>query len=1277
MLCGRRGLPEKSGVQARFLLGPAGSGKTFRCLAEIRAELLRERGGELTPRPLVLLAPKQATFQLERQLLADPQLAGYTRLEIVSFERLAQFLIDEFSETPVQLLADEGRLMVLRALLARHHAELRVFRATARLPGFATQLSLLLREFQRHQLSPSLLARLAEDLGDALSDKLHDFALLLRAYEQWLREHQLRDGNEVLDVATTLLRGITDEARRSGGAAPVHLAGLWLDGFAEMTPQEIDLLAALVPFCEQATLAFCLEGRPIEEPGWLSTWSVVAQTFRQCQAKLAAVAGCAVVIEELPRVAERGRFAGRPVLGHLERGWAGGKVYPSAVAEPSRSAEHCSASDELDGSGRAMLGAPGDASTELALWRCANPEAEAVLAAREILGQVRGGGRWRDCAVLVRQLRGYDRVLRRVFTRYEIPFFLDQREPVAHHPMAELTRFALRVAAFGWRREDWFGALKTGLTCVGDQEIDWLENLALEHGWEGETWRQPLRIAGKDAVAARAEALRLRLVPAFERLATDIGANNGGSGGGAGGVSTGAGVSGKVLAEAVREFWRTLEVGPTLERWSVADVAHPKFQIDEAIHRTVWRQMTEWLENLDLAFVTEALPLRDWLPILESGLSGLTVGVIPPALDQVLVGTIDRSRNPELQLALVLGLNESIFPAPPAPGVLLTDDERLVLERREVYLGPSPKQRLGHERYFGYIACTRSSGRLVLTSAAADGEGKPLNPSPFLAHLGRMFPEIPVREATAVDWRDAEHACELLAPLLELDTAAGTAGVLAPSIGTGGETPPELAGEDACGTGEGLAALGTAGVHACEFGGRLAPRTDVRGADAARTGDRGEDAPELAGGDACGTRGAGETPAFLPWRVLAGLPVFAGFLERGRALRGVLAAAALPTELVEGLLGRVLETSVSKLEDFAACPFKFFVGRTLRGEERKEFEVDARLSGEFQHEVMSRFHKRVTARGQRWRDLDAGAAQALVREIGEELLPEFHEGVFQARARSEFAARALIEGLTRLAAALVEWMQQYEFDPAAVELGFGLKDSALPGWRMDLGDGHALVLRGRIDRVDLARDTGGAAEASPLAVIVDYKSSARNFDALLLEHGLDLQLPAYLNALRSAGDLGAALGVTQVRPAGLFYVAFRGSAGTGKTRAEVIKGVAEARRAVFRHLGRFDAGVVARLDNRAGQPPGDQFRFKFKKNGELDARGCDALAAEDFLGLLGRNAAQLQAHGQGIFAGEIGVRPFRARKQTACDFCAYRAICRFDPWTDAFRILRAGGGEAV
>src|SRR5256885_4409092 len=101
-------------MQARFLLGPAGSGKTHRCLTEIRTELLASAEGL----PLVLLAPKQATFQLERQLLdysrwgerpREPlaeekggslgvspgpvQLPGYTRLQILSFERLAGFVL--------------------------------------------------------------------------------------------------------------------------------------------------------------------------------------------------------------------------------------------------------------------------------------------------------------------------------------------------------------------------------------------------------------------------------------------------------------------------------------------------------------------------------------------------------------------------------------------------------------------------------------------------------------------------------------------------------------------------------------------------------------------------------------------------------------------------------------------------------------------------------------------------------------------------------------------------------------------------------------------------------------------------------------------------------------------------------------------------------------------------------------------------------------------------------------------------------------------------------
>ena len=80
-------------VRATILIGPAGSGKTFRCLAEVRAEVKRSAKGL----PLFFLAPKQATFQIERELLSDPEIHGYTRLQVVSFERLARSVLDEAS----------------------------------------------------------------------------------------------------------------------------------------------------------------------------------------------------------------------------------------------------------------------------------------------------------------------------------------------------------------------------------------------------------------------------------------------------------------------------------------------------------------------------------------------------------------------------------------------------------------------------------------------------------------------------------------------------------------------------------------------------------------------------------------------------------------------------------------------------------------------------------------------------------------------------------------------------------------------------------------------------------------------------------------------------------------------------------------------------------------------------------------------------------------------------------------------------------------------------
>ena len=254
--------------------------------------------------------------------------------------------------------------------------------------------------------------------------------------------------------------------------------------------------------------------------------------------------------------------------------------------------------------------------------------------------------------MLVRNLKNYHQPLAQVFRRYGIPFFLDRRESVAHHPLAELTRSALRTVAGDWQNDDWFAALKAGFTQFPETDIDRLENMALEFGWRGKKWFEPLP-------DEHCERLRQRLLPPFEIFYSHLKRQK-------------FAPTGVQLAEAIGELWDDLGVEAQLEKWSSPEAAASPSGRHVSLHETVFDQMTAWLENVAMAFPREPMPVRDWLPVLEAGLAGLTVGVIPPALDEVLVGAIDRARNPDLKFALLLGVNESVFPAAPVAPVILT-----------------------------------------------------------------------------------------------------------------------------------------------------------------------------------------------------------------------------------------------------------------------------------------------------------------------------------------------------------------------------------------------------------------------------------------------------------------------------------------------------------------------------------------------------------------------------------------------------------------------------
>jgi ATP-dependent helicase/nuclease subunit B len=409
------------------------------------------------------------------------------------------------------------------------------------------------------------------------------------------------------------------------------------------------------------------------------------------------------------------------------------------------------------------------------------------------------------------------------------------------------------------------------------------------------------------------------------------------------------------------------------------------------------------------------------------------------------------------------------------------------------------------------------------------------------------------------------------------------------------------------------------------------------------------------------------------WRDLLALPALETLTESLRQLREPDSTESLSPALAEKLFGPTLHSSASRLEEFAACPFRFFVHSGLRAEERKVFDLDARAQGSFQHEVLKMFHEQLNAEGKRWRDITPPDARERVSKIAAVLALSYHDGLLHADEQSRFTARVLTESLQDFGETLVTWMRgQYEFDPAVAELEFGFGAGGAPAWEIDLGEGHQLALRGRIDRIDLCRETGDRA----LCVVMDYKSGQRKLDKILVEHGVQLQLLAYLAAVRHWPDPHALFGVQQLIPAGVFYVNLRGQYEGGNTRDEALADADDARKLAYRHTGRFDASFLGKFDNRPKAQCGDQFNYNRNHDGSLRKGSTEALPPAEFEKLFDRVEAQLKGMGRAIFSGAAQVDPYRKGHETPCAFCEYRAVCRIDPWTHRYRVLRPSAEKA-
>jgi ATP-dependent helicase/nuclease subunit B len=1161
----------------RLVLGRAGTGKTRLCLDEICAEMREEPLGP----PLLFIVPAQASFSMERELASR---GGGLRAQVYSFKRLAHRVLREAGGAALLPVSELGRRVMLKSILLEEKGNLGLMGALQNRPGFLASLSELVGELKMCRIFPEDLAEAAGEVEESrLGLKLRDFTLVYHRLRDKLAG-RFTDPDDYLDLL----------ARQLPAAAFLEGCRVWVDGFASFTPQECAVLKALLEKSREVAVTLCLDEAAAR--GRLPVHHPFVKPREACDRlrRLAREAGVEVR-EDFLAAGRNWRFAGAPELAHLEKHYF---TYPTVA---------CTAPVE-----------------RIRLAAGVNVRAEVEGVALEIRRLLREKGlRPRQVMVAVRDVDVYFPLFQRALADYGIPFFIDHRRPVMHHPLVELLRSALEVWQSGWTYDPVFRYLKTGLTRVSREEVDRLENYVLAAGIRGGSWygEQPWnyvpgRLWEDDEPAgelppALDEINDIRRRAVRELRAAQLKAQQAAAG-------RPARLAGREWARILLELCLELDVPRRLDGWSRSALEKGLPGLARE-HRQVWRLVSGLWDELVEVLGDQQLTASEFSAVLDAGLEAATLSLIPPGLDAVTVGSLDRSRPPgDVRALFIPGLTEGALPAGIRVHGVFTEREREELSRRlagkNLELPPGARDRLRQEQFLIYRALTRTGGLLYLSYPLGDDEGRAVTPSAVVRRVRELFPGLEIKLMPADppggfgDAEFVEHPAGLL-PRLALRWRE--------------------------------AAWGRP-VHPLWWRvyNLLVEREEWR------------DRLKLV---VAGLTGRNVEP---PLAGELGLKVWCR-KERGR---------------------RVIAGSVSRLERFVNCPFAHFLAHGLGLEERAVYRLAPPDTGQLYHEALRLFAERVAAGGPGWEKLREDEVHDICAGLVEELAPRLQGRILLSSARLRRQKERLLERVSDSARALVRQVQGSGFRPAALEVYFGPRGKgpapgtaapgSLPFWpelnlpplEIDLGNGVVLSLSGRIDRVDLGSDGDGL-----YLRIIDYKSGREKLELPRVLAGAQLQLLVYLWVALEyfAGICGR--GGRGPDPAGAFYFHVQRPV-MNVDRPDLSP--ADLDREWLKQF-KLSGWVVDhgpelyRLLDRNLEPGSSSLLVPaaLTKDGRVSGQSrASVYTPGEFRWLLGALGELLQMAGRDIARGRVDIAPLKMGRRSACDHCVYSPVCRFDPW---------------
>lgn len=666
---------EKEGEQMglKIIYGRSGTGKSTYIYNEIDKKIRENKD-----KKIYIITPEQFSFTAEQKLMENRK--SIINAEVVTFDRLAYRVINEIGGIVNTNLSKCGKAMLIYSILQNQKNNL-VFLNKS---NDNVDLSMrMVTELKKHGVSIESLKDEQEKIEDKyLKSKLNDVILIYQNFEEKIKDTYI-DETDLLSILAENIDKV-DLLKDSE---------IYIDEFAGFTEQEYLIIKKLIEIADEISISCTIDNLDFNTDPNIDIFYQNKITLKKI-IDLAENKGI-----EYINLDKLNRFKNQELI-HIEN-----YLYNRKIEKYEKELKNVN------------------------LFLAKNEYTEIENVAKQIIKLVKDEGyRYKDISIITKSTDKYSNLARAIFSKYEIPIFIDEKRDLNQNILIQYVLSILEVFIKNYSYESVFNYLKTGFLEIDENDIFKLEKYCLKYGIKNNKFKKDFIYGINEKNQEEINNLneiRKQVINPLNKLKEKINENK----------------TVKNIIEQIYMFLIEQNIEQKLNI-KIQKLNENNFLDLAKEYEESYKILIDVFDEIVLIFNDDKITLDKFYEIFKIGLKNSGLGKIPSKQDQVIMGDTDRSRSRRVKAVFIIGLNDGVFPNINTNEGFIDDADRELLKQDGIELAKGTLENVYDDNFNIYKAFTTAEEKLYLSYSSSDTEGKSLRPSLLILRIKKIFHKI-------------------------------------------------------------------------------------------------------------------------------------------------------------------------------------------------------------------------------------------------------------------------------------------------------------------------------------------------------------------------------------------------------------------------------------------------------------------------------------------------------------------------------------------------------